>query len=64
VLLAAIAVSGPGRRFYALAWPSGHDVIVLGSITLVSIVVFESVLAVLRKFGVRLLEPETGRALQ
>jgi hypothetical protein len=31
---------------------------VLGSITAISILVFEAVLAILRRFGIHLLEPE------
>jgi cation-transporting ATPase E len=58
VMLCAIAVSGPGRRFYELHWPSADDLVVLGSITAVSILVFEAVLAILRRFGIHLLEPE------
>jgi cation-transporting P-type ATPase E len=58
VMLAVIATSGPGRRFYALHWPSVDDLLVLGSITVVSILVFEGVLAILRRFDVHLLEPE------
>ena len=50
--------SGPGRRFYALHWPSAGDLLVLGSITVISILVFEAVLAILRRFDINLLEPE------
>jgi cation-transporting ATPase E len=58
VMLSAIALSGPGRRFYELHWPSVRDLLVLCSITVVSIVVFEAVLAILRRFDIHLLEPE------
>jgi cation-transporting ATPase E len=58
VMLGAVAASGPGRRFYALHWPSVDDLLVLGSITAVSILVFEAVLAILRRFDIHLLEPE------
>jgi cation-transporting ATPase E len=58
VMLGAVAASGPGRRFYALHWPSVDDLLVLGSITAVSILVFEAVLATLRRFDIHLLEPE------
>jgi cation-transporting ATPase E len=58
VTLCVIAVSGPGRRFYALQWPSATNLLVLGSITVISILVFEGVLAILRRFDINLLEPE------
>jgi hypothetical protein len=58
VMLGAVAASGPGRRFYALHWPSVDDLLVLSSITAVSILVFEAVLAILRRFDIHLLEPE------
>jgi hypothetical protein len=58
VMLSVIAVSGPGRKFYALNWPSADDLLVLCSIAPISILVFEAVLAVLRRFDIHLLEPE------
>jgi cation-transporting P-type ATPase E len=61
VMLGAIAASGLGRQFYELHWPSAGDLIVLSSITAASILVFEAVLAVLRRFDIHLLEPEAGR---
>ena len=57
-----IAISGPGRRFYALDWPSVDDLLVLGSITAVSILVFEAVLAVLRRCDIHLLESVESEA--
>jgi hypothetical protein len=58
--LCVIAASGPGRRFYALRWPTLHDLLVLGSITGASILVFEGVLGVLRRFDIHLLDPEAS----
>lgn len=58
VMLGVIATSGPGRKFYALSWPSAGDLLVLGAVTAGSIVVFEAVLAILRRFDIHLLEPE------
>jgi magnesium-transporting ATPase (P-type) len=62
--LCLIAVTDPGRRFYALDWPTGENLLVLGSITIVSIVMFEAVLAVLRRWDVRLLESEEGEPVE
>ncbi len=58
VMLGVIAASGVGRKFYELHWPTMSDLVVLGSITAISILVFEAVLAILRRFGIHLLEPE------
>jgi hypothetical protein len=55
-------VSGPGRKFYALHWPSADDLLVLCSIAPISILVFEAVLAILRRFDIHLLEPEADAA--
>ena len=60
VVLSLVAASGPGRRFYALDWPSVDDLLVLGSITVISILVFEAVLALFRRFNIHLLEPEAA----
>ncbi len=60
--LCLIAITGPGRRFYALDWPTGEHLLVLGSITVVSILVFEAVIAVLRHWDIRLLESEESEA--
>ena len=62
VMLGVIATSGPGRRFYDLHWPSADDLLVLCSITAVSVLVFEAVLAILRRFGLQLLEPEAEQS--
>jgi cation-transporting ATPase E len=56
--LCLVTLTELGRRFYALDWPAGDDLLLLGGITLVSIALFELVLTVLRWFGVHLLEPE------
>jgi cation-transporting ATPase E len=61
VMLGVIAASGVGRKFYELHWPTMSDLVVLGSITAISILVFEAVLAILRRFGIHLLEPEACR---
>ena len=58
VMLGAIAASGLGRKFYELHWPTVGDLLVLLPITAVSILVFEAVLAILRRFDIHLLEPE------
>jgi cation-transporting ATPase E len=60
VALSLVAVTELGRRFYALDWPSGDDLLLLGSITVISIALFELVLTVLRWFGIHLLEPEAA----
>jgi hypothetical protein len=60
VMLSVIAASSLGRRFYALQWPSPDELLVLGSITATSILVFEGVLGVLRRFDIHLLDPEAS----
>jgi len=60
VMLAVIAASAPGRRFYELHWPSAGDLAVLCAITAGSILIFEAVLAILRRFDIHLLEPEAA----